>query len=91
MSGDVTRLRALPDRVIDTRSPTEKIVELQKALSAEVDLVEYKLVHDMTDMVRRLSDAASLPMKPGIRDEFRRLSDHISAVATRVDALRQRG
>lgn len=94
MSERVTPLRggvhALPDRVVDLRSPAEKIVELQKALDAEVGLVEEKLVHDLSDMAHRLSRASDLPLKPGIRDEFRRLSEHIGNVVTRVESLRGR-
>lgn len=90
MSGDVTRLRALPDRVIDTRSPAEKIVELQKALGAEVALVEQRILDDMDRLRSRMDEAADYPVKPGVKEEYRKLSEILTAATQRLEAIRGR-
>lgn len=90
MSEGVTRLRTLPDQVIDLRTPAEKIVELQKSLAAEVALVEQRILDDMDRLRGRMDEAADYPVKPGVREEYRKLSETLTAAGQRLEAIRGR-
>lgn len=85
---DPTPLRRLDSQEI--RTPHEKILDLQKALDAERELAESRLIASLYAVSSELSNYWTQASKPGIGEDMRRLSETIDNVARRIDAIRGR-
>lgn len=72
-------------------SPASRILNLQKQIEAQRELWVQKQLDDISSLVDALMEGKAFELKPGIRDEFDRLTDHLRAVKDRCDAIRSRG
>lgn len=75
---------------LDTRPPEPRILELQKALDAEVELLVQRIYEDVLRVQGRLESAKDYPIKPGIKEEFRSLGEALGMSTKRLQAIRSR-
>lgn len=88
MSEGVTPIRK--GFITETPSQMQRIIDLQKALKAETDLMAAGVARDLVLIQGRLVDAVSHVDNPGVREEFRKLAETIKASCQRIDAIRGR-
>jgi hypothetical protein len=88
VSDGVTRLRRVPS---GPQSTAERLADLQRAIAVERDIMEADLLASLEDMRVRLEEAIELLVKPGIKEEVRRLAEQVLGATQRIGAIRERG
>lgn len=79
-----------PLRRDQARSPHERILDLQKALNVEMELLEEQAIIKLHDAAADAFRASEATPKVGVRQEFAKLSTSIKEALQRIEAIRSR-
>ena len=74
-----------------SESPADRILALQKALEAEISLLEQKIVDTLTAASQACQQASEQVTKVGVSQELAKLAMVIKESVDRLQAMRMRG